>query len=119
MFGRAAPRVRDSALRALAAADYPANVRDLRNLVIRILITSGGAEELTEAAVLECCDQPPQSQEAGEGAYRALRDVAERKIIEEALARSGGNKRRTAEHLHLTEQGLYKAMKRLGLREGS
>jgi transcriptional regulator with GAF, ATPase, and Fis domain len=38
LFGRPAPRISDPALELLGGVDYPGNVRDLRNLVIRVLI---------------------------------------------------------------------------------
>ncbi len=115
LFGRPAPAVEDSVFRVLARADYPANVRDLRNLVVRTLINSDGEQVLTEADFLECLDQPSPATVAGDGTYRGLRDAAERRIIEDALSESGGNKRRAAERLQLTEQGFYKALKRLGI----
>jgi DNA-binding NtrC family response regulator len=42
-------------------------------------------------------------------------DALERRMIEEALQKSGGNKQKAAQALGLSRQGLIKKLKRLGL----
>jgi len=115
LHGRPAPQVSEATLETLARAEYPGNVRDLRNLIIRVLINFPDEHTLGDAHFLECLDQPAPRERAGARSFRDLRDEAERRIFEEALARCGGNKRKTAQALELTEQGLHKALRRLGM----
>jgi two-component system nitrogen regulation response regulator NtrX len=93
---------------------FPGNVRELRNLVERLLImTRGvtiGAEQVH--AVL------PRAENAA-GAGMRLSDAVrefERKEIEAALVAAGGSMTRAASMLGLERSHLYKKMKKLGCR---
>ena len=103
------------AIERLAAYDYPGNVRELRNLVERLVIMSPpgtiGPDQVR--AVL------PQAEAAAGGDPRlseAVRDF-ERRQIEAALAAAGGNVTQAAARLGLERSHLYKKMKSLGLKD--
>jgi DNA-binding NtrC family response regulator len=100
---------------ALMRSDWPGNVRQLQNYVERVLA-------MTPGAVL-CPDPPPPDLDAprapspraaGGNLKRALEDV-ERRLIEEALAASGGNQSLAARKLGVPEQTLRYRLARRGL----
>jgi len=108
----------EPALQALQAHDWPGNVRELAHLVDRLAILTPGsvirAEDvraaLPGAAALTGGELPT------EGPLYALLEGLERRIIEDRIARFGGNMTRAAEDLGLERSHLYKKAKRLGIR---
>jgi two-component system nitrogen regulation response regulator NtrX len=105
------------AVELLQRYPFPGNVRELRNLVERLLIMTPGASIGPEQlrAVL-----PPMGPAADEGTRlsEAVRDF-ERKQIETALQAAGGSMTRAAARLGLERSHLYKKMKKLGVRTES
>jgi two-component system nitrogen regulation response regulator NtrX len=101
------------ALALLKGHSFPGNVRELRNLVERLLIMTD-AEPIGAAdvrAVLPAATAAP-------GGAR-LADVVqafEREAIERALAGSQGNVTRAAARLGLERSHLYKKMRKLGIK---
>lgn len=112
----------EGALAALARYDYPGNVRELRNLVERLVILSPD-DEIGEPDVR--AHLPTGSGVAGGGGayFRPgvpLEDMvreAERDLVLRALEHYHGHVTRTAEGLGLERSHLYKKMKALGIRE--
>ena len=116
---RPAMRFGADALAALSAYAFPGNVRELRNVIERLVILTPD-DEISEADVRACLNvsaKPP-----GGGLYRpgvplrVLLEEAERAIVEEALAAHGGQMAKTARALGLERSHLYKKAKSLGLR---
>jgi two-component system, NtrC family, nitrogen regulation response regulator NtrX len=102
-----------AALQRLERYSFPGNVRELRNLIERLIIMNPGAAVGAEAvrAVL------PTESDAGTAPVRlsdAVREF-ERARIAAALAAADGNVTRAAERLGLERSHLYKKMKALGL----
>jgi len=104
------------ALEALRRHAFPGNVRELRNLVERLVIMNPGATIGVEQvrAVL------PGAGAAVPGAAPApladaVRDF-ERRHIEAALAAEGGHMTRAAARLGLERSHLYKKLRQLGMR---
>jgi DNA-binding NtrC family response regulator len=109
----------DGALSRLVAYDYPGNVRELANLVERLVILTPSQEisEREARALLPTAGEP----QAGvpfspERSLRDMMDDAERAIIRRALDHHQGNVTATADALGLERSHLYKKMKGLGLR---
>ncbi len=109
----------DGALAALGRYDYPGNVRELRNLVERLVILTL-EDEITEADVRA---QLPMAGGAPTGGYyrpgtplEAMVREAERDLVLRALEHHQGHMTRTAEGLGLERSHLYKKMKALGIR---
>jgi len=99
------PRISPGALQLMAAWPWPGNVRELRNVVERMVIMSEGGE-LTPA------DLPVDIRTgAGQGGDLSLQD-AERRCIERALARTGGNKRQAAAALGIDRSTLYAKLRK-------
>ncbi len=112
--------VAQDAMRCLMAYAWPGNVRQLENIVERVLAMSPGRRQI------EVADLPPEVQRAevpldaaavwfpaeGLSLERYLRTV-ERTIIRRALDRAHGNKRKAAELLGLKRTTLVEKLKRL------
>ena len=101
------------ALERLVSHDWPGNVRQLRNEVLRAaILTRGrgpiGVEDLSE-------ELHGGRRLGGEPTLRGRLERAQRGILEDALHGAGWNKTRAARALGLSRQGLLKMMRRLGI----
>jgi two-component system, NtrC family, nitrogen regulation response regulator NtrX len=115
---RPGKRLGEGALRLLRGYDYPGNVRELRNLVERLVILTPG-DEVTEAdvrAMLSLGDGAGGDVRYRPGVpLRAMLEEAERQLIERALDHHGGHMTNTAADLGLERSHLYKKLKALGI----
>ena len=107
-------------MRCLMAYAWPGNIRQLENAVERALAFSQGRSKIDVA------DLPPEIRAATDKPVEVLvpfpeegirfedyvHDV-ERELIRQAVDKSGGNKRRAADLLHLKRTTLIEKMKRL------
>lgn len=105
---RAAPSLAPAFLEKLQQQDWPGNVRELRNAAERYLL---GLDE----------DEPPRTDGSRHGMLTLEQqvDMAERRVIEEALTRFGGRIGATAEALGITRKTLYLKMKKHDLGRAS
>jgi DNA-binding NtrC family response regulator len=106
-------------LAALCAHSYPGNVRELKNLVERLVILTPD-DTIDEADVKTCLGGGAAAPSHGlfrpSVPFRVLAEEAERTILEEALAHHGGQMAATARGLGLERSHLYKKCRALGLR---
>ncbi len=108
------PAVRGFAPDALAALDawgWPGNVRELENRVKRAVIMADG--KLVSALDLDLAD--PEDEEVNALNLKSAREMADRKIIRHALARSEGNISSTAKLLGISRPTLYDLLKQYDL----
>ena len=108
------------AMALLTGYRYPGNVRELRNLVERLVIlTPGPVIDEAEARVLLPSPSAGQSTTGfrPETPLRELLEEAERDLIERALRHRGGHVTKTAADLGLERSHLYKKMRALGIRK--
>ena len=119
--------VSPAAMSALCAYQWPGNVRELRNIVERMVILSDRNE-------LDVADLPQEIKGKG-GAVGSKPEVAsvsssvpvvpampcpislddwERRAIQEALAKSGGNKCKAAQLLGMSRSALYEKLRKYG-----
>ena len=107
------------AARALERHSFPGNVRELRNLVERLVILSP-TDSITGVDVEDALGMGASPGTAGlyrPGVpFRVLAEEAERAILDEALSHHGGQMAATARALDLERSHLYKKAKALGLR---
>ncbi len=105
-------------LEAISRADFPGNVRELRNAVERA-ITLATPEGVVEAEAFEqssgAAAVTTATPRPGSGTLRERVEALELAAIREALAAHDGNKTRAAAALGLSRLGLRKKMGRLGL----
>ncbi len=115
-----------AALQCLMGYAWPGNNRQLENEVKRLIAFVRGTsikEEHLDPTIRNLDTPAPAEQESKEPApvpppTRTLPeaiDSLERRMIEEALRKSAGNKQKAAQALGLSRQGLIKKLKRLGL----
>ena len=100
----------------LEAYAWPGNVRELRNVVEAAVVTAPG--EVLEAARLRL-DGPAAPAAAAPGGWTVptgltLEEI-EKKILEEALRRNGGNRSLTAEQLGLSRRTIQRKIQDYGL----
>ncbi|MGE0790511.1 MAG: sigma-54-dependent transcriptional regulator [Sandaracinaceae bacterium] len=110
----------EGAMKLLCRYEYPGNVRELRNLIERLVILTPD-EQITETdarALLPIAGGGG----SGGGYYRpgvqlrAMMDEVERDLITRALEHHAGHATNTALDLGLERSHLYKKMKSLGIR---
>jgi DNA-binding NtrC family response regulator len=127
--GMPIPRLTPEALQALVSSDFPGNIRDLENVIVRGLVMSEseGVVTMTDLQALTVLDGAPTA--AGEvtptnGAPGPMLDEAgglldtvarfEREQIERAIAAAGGNRVRAARALKISYRWLMKKLERYG-----
>jgi two-component system response regulator HydG len=101
------------ALARMLEHDWPGNVRELENVVEQAAALSDGRE-------IQASDVSfgPEARNASSGAGVTLADAvasAERRAIEAALVRCGGDQARVARELGVSATTLWRKMKRLGV----
>ena len=120
MHERPGKQISDGAMRLLESYPYPGNVRELRNLVERLVILTPG-ERISEAeakALLPIdARTPAKGYFATQTPLREMLETAERDFITRALELRGGHVTKTAADLGLERSHLYKKMRALGIRK--
>jgi DNA-binding NtrC family response regulator len=110
----------DDAVATLGRHSFPGNVRELRNLMERLVILNPD-DTVTGSDVERAIGLGSAPASAGlyrPGVpFRVLAEEAERTILEEALSHHSGQMAATARALGLERSHLYKKAKVLGLRE--
>jgi two-component system response regulator AtoC len=102
----------DSELTAqLKTRDYPGNVRELENIVTRLVALSEGGR-LTKAQLEE---PATPSRASGTGSFRERVEGLERTLLGQALAAAGGNQSEAARSLGLSRATFLDKLKRYGL----
>jgi len=109
----------ESALRAMSLYSFPGNVRELKNLVERLVILNPDdavtGSDVERALSTEMATPHSGLYQPGVP-FRVLSEQAERRILEEALEHHGGQMAATARALGLERSHLYKKARALGLR---
>jgi len=123
MSGVPARAIGEDALATLQAADWPGNVRQLRNVIERILILAGGdpSEPVTvDALPPEAWPQSGLSKHDGLQQViglplRDARERFEREYLNVQITRFGGNISRTAAFIGMERSALHRKLKSLGV----
>jgi len=113
---RQAPVFTGAALEALAGYAWPGNIRELANLVERLIILCGPTVDAEAVRQVLRGGQPPPPMNAALG--RPLSDALddyERGLIAAALAQAHGIVAEAARLLQTDRANLYRRMRRLGL----
>jgi DNA-binding NtrC family response regulator len=116
-FGIRPKKLSGDALAILMGYDWSRNnVRELRNVIERLIIAADGDTLRPEDVPLEIQEQSRPAAPAGTG-FHALRTEAERQIVAAALEQNNWHITRTAAELGLADHAsLLKIMRRLDLR---
>ncbi len=121
--GLSARAIAPDAMAALQAADWPGNVRQLRNIIERILILATGDPSMpvtVDALPAEAWPSAGFSQHQGlqEVIGLPLRDARERferEYLHVQITRFGGNISRTAAFIGMERSALHRKLKSLGV----
>jgi len=110
------PRLTAAALDELRSWDWPGNVRELENCIQRALVLARGGEIAPEHLGLREADVDPAPPDLSyeEGKQQAVQ-LFQRRYIEGALRREGGNVSRAARACGLTRAALQRIMRNLDL----
>ncbi len=95
-----------SAVDTLASLPYPGNIRELRNMVERLVLVAD--KPVVEASDLPC--------ELTSSASTASLESLERKAVEEAIAAADGNLSKASASLGITRQTLYRRIEKYRLK---
>ncbi len=119
--GLARRRFTEEALAALQTFSWPGNVRQLRNMVERLLILGGEGEDVTPAELAEDRGAGYGSSEGVVSAIqvglplREARELFERDYLVAQINRFGGNISRTASFVGMERSALHRKLKSLGV----
>jgi DNA-binding NtrC family response regulator len=118
--GMAPPSLDAAALRVLEAYPFPGNVRELKNVIERSLIESGGLPvhrehlHLSHGAVRQTspvrAPAPPADQPAAASELPLNLEAAENMLIRRALAETGGNIAEAARRLGINRARIYRKL---------
>lgn len=111
--------ISEAGMKELCAYSFPGNVRELRNIIERLVILTSD-DTIDENDVKVCLGMSgapvPKGLFRPGVPLRVLADDLERAIVEEALAYFGGQIAPTARSFGMDRSHLYRKMKSLGLR---
>ncbi|HEY7644476.1 MAG TPA: sigma-54 dependent transcriptional regulator [Hyphomicrobiales bacterium] len=117
-------RIGDDAMAVLQSHDWPGNVRQLRNVIERLMImTSGDPETVITASMLpdDISSNVPLSPNGSGGEHlmslplRDAREIFEREYLLAQINRFGGNISRTAEFVGMERSALHRKLRALGV----
>ena len=106
------------AMDLLGAYAWPGNIRELRNVIERMVVLSHG-DRLTVRdipAFIKEAVQPGRTVSPGGRAFSL--DEAERQLVVKALKASGGNRTEAARQLGISRRTLHRKLNEFGIREG-
>ncbi len=110
--------VSPAAMRALLDYRWPGNVRELENIVERVIVLADGTQVELKQLPSEVRGGVPKSvPRDGDLSVKRQTESLERSLIEQALARTGGNRTRAAELLDLSHRALLYKIREYGLGE--
>lgn len=107
----------EDAISALAAIEWPGNIRQLQNFVERLVVLADGPIVTREDVVRQAGDDPAQQTTAASSAVTLpeLRREAEADALREALRRTKNNRTDAARLLGVSRRTLYNKLRELGL----
>jgi DNA-binding NtrC family response regulator len=110
------PKLCEDAVLSLAARTWNGNVRELQSCVERLVVFADGgdlhAQDVERDAVRS---RPLGSEPASATSLGERREEAERRAVQEALTRAGGNRTLAARLLGVSRRTLYNKLAELGI----
>ncbi len=125
-FSKGRIKMHEDAVNALMRYDWPGNIRELRNLIERLVILSRGdtitvkdlpdhlssgleysSDKMADSAFDISCFKCPD--------FKKARAIFEKEYIRKKLQQHGGNVKRTAESIGIERRHLHRKIKALGI----
>lgn len=103
------PEISSEAIEFLCRLPYPGNIRELKNILERAVLTSGKRLEKTD---FEYLNTTPTFDTPSSGSL----DDIEKNALKEALINSNGNMTQAARILGVTRQTLYRKLEKYGMK---
>jgi DNA-binding NtrC family response regulator len=120
-YGMARKEIEKNGLELLQQRNWTGNVRELRNIIERLIIMSG--KKITEEDVRYYCGTSAANGLSGTvnydqfSSFQQYRDYMEKVYIEHSLERNGWNVSKTAEAIEVQRSQLYQKMEKYGLKK--
>ncbi|HEY6973044.1 MAG TPA: sigma-54 dependent transcriptional regulator [Nitrospiraceae bacterium] len=102
------------AIQQLSSYSWPGNIRELRNVIERIVLMSTGTTPVSREEIAQVLPRRQDSRQAGDVTQLSLEEV-ERLHIMHVLDASGGNKTQAAKTLVIDYKTLLSKLKKYGL----
>lgn len=106
--------ISDEAMELLREQSYPGNIRELKNLVERIVLVSSGGVITKDEVQAQIEQAHTQSELPADGGNKTLEELERDEIIKQ-LELHGGNVSQAAKKLGLTRSTLYRRMRKYGI----
>lgn len=113
------PKMNKKAMEELIKLEWRGNVRELHNVIERLVIMSDGEiteQEVTSYAVPRKNKRQEESIFERYERFQDFKDFAEREFIEKKLRRNGWNITKTAEEIDIQRSHLYNKIEKYGLK---
>ncbi|MGB9614482.1 MAG: sigma 54-interacting transcriptional regulator [Fervidobacterium sp.] len=117
-YGRMVEGISPTVMKYLVNRDWPGNVRELENFLGRVMINMGPEEKIIEVKHLPESTDLKKSKEKEFVKIGPLKEVLERyekKVIEEALKQTNGDKEKAAQLLGVSIRTLYYKLEKYNL----
>jgi two-component system response regulator HydG len=108
------PEIAPGIMRVLTEAPWPGNVRQLKHMIERAVITARGRHLMLSDCFGDMKQHTPKLSDLRTAARDAAQAV-ERANIADALQHEGGNKAKTARALHISRASLYNKLRTYGI----
>jgi DNA-binding NtrC family response regulator len=126
-YGMPVKKISDGALDALKALPWTGNIRELRNMIERLIILSD--KTITEGDVkafanpsapvaVSTGDAAPQTDFDQFANFQEYKDYAEREYIKFKLEKNNWNVSKTADDIDIQRSHLYSKIEKFGLKRG-
>jgi two-component system nitrogen regulation response regulator NtrX len=119
-YGKPEISIKNEALEALVSYAWPGNIRELRNVVERLVIIADGRELGLDMIPLSLKKVPASGDDklayADETDYRQAKEGFERDFFQQRLLANGWNISKTAQEVGLERSNLHRKIKHLGLK---
>ncbi len=114
-YGQARKKIAPAAIKRLREYEWPGNIRELRNLIERLVIMST-PDTITETAIMEGRGKASSRDYFGLGSLREAREAFERDFLARKLFEHNWNISRTAETLGIERSNLHRKIKAYGIK---
>lgn len=112
------PEISSEAIEFLCRLPYPGNIRELKNIIERAVLTGGARLEQKDFDYLKSQISTPDTSSLTAGYTEGVTnlDEIERKALLEAMQQSNGNLTQAARILGVTRQTLYRKLEKHGIK---